>query len=143
MKNDYDYILIDCMPSLGLMTINALVCADSVLIPVQAAKLALEGLQELLRTIAHIRKKINQRLKIEGILLTMVNPRTRYARETMEMLRDSYGENVHIFQEYIPYTVRLEETPAEGISIYRHDSRGKAAMAYQALTKEVLDHENR
>jgi chromosome partitioning protein len=61
----------------------------------------------------------------------------------MEMLRDSYGENVHIFQEYIPYTVRLEETPAEGISIYRHDSRGKAAMAYQALTKEVLDHENR
>ena len=140
---NYDYILIDCMPSLGLMTINALACADSVLIPVQAAKLALEGLQELLRTIAHIRKKINQRLKIEGILLTMVNPRTRYARETMEMLRDSYGENVHIFQEYIPYTVRLEETPAEGISIYRHDSRGKAAMAYQALTKEVLDHENR
>ena len=143
MKNGYDYILIDCMPSLGLMTINALACADSVLIPVQAAKLALEGLQELLRTIAHIRKKINQRLKIEGILLTMVNPRTRYARETIEMLRDSYGENVHIFQEYIPYTVRLEETPAEGISIYRHDSRGKAAMAYQALTKEVLDHENR
>jgi len=88
----YDYILLDCAPSMGLITINALACADSVLIPVQAAKLALDGLQELLRTIRKIRRQINPDLTIEGVLITMVNPRTRYARETMEMLRNTYGD---------------------------------------------------
>ena len=128
LRPDYDYILLDCAPSLGLMTINALACADSVLIPVQAAKLALDGLQELIRTIGKI-------------LITMVNPRTKYARETMDMLRNSYGDKIHIFRKFIPYTVRLEETPAEGVSIYRHDANGKAAAAYLELTKEVLDNE--
>ncbi len=137
----YDYILLDCAPSLGLMTINALACADSVLIPVQAAKLALDGLQELIRTIGKIRRQINPDLTIEGVLITMVNPRTKYARETMEMLRNTYGDKIHIFRKFIPYTVRLEETPAEGVSIYRHDANGKAATAYLELTKEVLDNE--
>ena len=83
LRPRYDYILLDCAPSLGLITINALACADSVLIPVQAAKLALDGLQELIRTIRKIRRQINPDLTIEGVLITMVNPRTRYARETM------------------------------------------------------------
>ena len=141
LRPDYDYIILDCAPSLGLMTINALACADSVLIPVQAAKLALDGLQELIRTIGKIRRQINPDLTIEGVLITMVNPRTKYARETMEMLRNSYGDKIHIFRKFIPYTVRLEETPAEGVSIYRHDANGKAAAAYLELTKEVLDNE--
>ncbi len=88
LRSRYDYILLDCAPSLGLITINALACADSVLIPVQAAKLALDGLQGLIRTIRKIRRQINPDLTIEGVLITMVNPRTRYARETMEMLRN-------------------------------------------------------
>ena len=141
LRPGYDYILLDCAPSLGLMTINALACADSVLIPVQAAKLALDGLQELIRTIGKIRRQINPDLTIEGVLITMVNPRTKYARETMEMLRNTYGDKIHIFRKFIPYTVRLEETPAEGVSIYRHDANGKAATAYLELTKEVLDNE--
>ena len=141
LRPRYDYILLDCAPSLGLITINALACADSVLIPVQAAKLALDGLQELIRTIRKIRRQINPDLTIEGVLITMVNPRTRYARETMEMLRNTYGDKIHIFRKYIPYTVRLEETPAEGVSIYRHDANGKAAEAYLELTKEVLGNE--
>ena len=141
LRPRYDYILLDCAPSLGLITINALACADSVLIPVQAAKLALDGLQELIRTIRKIRRQINPDLTIEGVLITMVNPRTRYARETMEMLRNTYGDKIHIFRKYIPYTVRLEETPAEGVSIYRHDANGKAADAYLELTKEVLGNE--
>ena len=115
LRLDYDYILLDCAPSLGLMTINALACA--------------------------VRRQINPDLTIEGVLITMVNPRTKYARETMEMLRNSYGDKIHIFRKFIPYTVRLEETPAEGVSIYRHDANGKAAAAYLELTKEVLDNE--
>ncbi len=135
----YDYILIDCMPSLGMLTINALAAANSVLIPVQAAYLPVKGLQQLLQTIGKVRRQINTGLQIEGILFTMVDNRTRYSREISAMLRDSYGCNIPIFPNGIPLSVRAAETSAEGKSIYKHDPKGKVAAAYDELTKEVLD----
>lgn len=141
VKRYYDYILIDCTPSLGMLTINALACADSILIPVQAAYLPVKGLQQLFKTIAKVKRQINPTLEIEGILLTMVDNRTNYAKEICAMLQEVYGSRVKIFKNYIPVSVRAAETAAEGTSIYSHDPNGKVAMAYQALTEEVLGSE--
>ena len=138
VKDKYDYILIDCMPSLGMITINAFACADSILIPVQAAYLPVKGLQQLIKTIGKVRRQINLKLEIEGILLTMVDSRTNYARDISAMLKEAYGSRVKIFENIIPISVRAAEISAEGISIYRHDPKGKAAAAYDSLTKEVL-----
>lgn len=141
IRNHYDYILIDCQPSLGMLTINALAAADSVLIPVQAAYLPVKGLQQLIKTIAKVKRQLNPQLSFEGILLTMVDNRTTFAREISELVRESYGQNVKIFKNSIPLSVRAAETSAEGISIYQHDPKGKVASAYQSLTKEVLENE--
>ncbi len=138
VQDDYDYILIDCQPSLGMLTINALTCADSVLIPVQAAYLPVKGLQQLIKTIGMVSRKLNKRLKIEGILLTMVDSRLTYAKDVVELVRKSYGDNIHIFANEIPTSVRASETSAEGISIYAHDPKGKVALAYDLLTEEIL-----
>ena len=138
VKESYDWIIIDCMPSLGMITINALACADSILIPVQAAYLPIKGLQQLIKTIGKVKRQINSKLEIEGILITMVDRRTNYAREIIEMLKETYGSRVRIFEKSIPLSVRAAECSAEGSSIYRHDPKGKVAMAYQSLTKEVL-----
>lgn len=138
VKEDYDYILIDCMPSLGMITINAFACADSILIPVQAAYLPVKGLQQLIKTIGKVKRQLNPGLEIEGILLTMVDSRTNYARDISGMLKDAYGSKVRIFSNVIPISVRAAEISAEGISIYKHDPKGKAALAYQSLTEEVL-----
>ncbi len=138
IKKKYDYILIDCMPSLGMLTINALACADSILIPVQAAYLPVKGLEQLIKTIAKVRRMINPGLKIEGILLTMVDQRTNYAKDIITLLRETYGNRIKIFESSIPNSVRAAEISAEGVSIYRHDSKGKVASAYLALTEEVL-----
>lgn len=138
VRDLYDYILIDCTPSLGMMTINALACADSILIPVQAAYLPVKGLQQLIKTIGKVKRQINPRLEIEGILLTMVDSRISYARDISAMLREAYGSQVRIFSNSIPMSVRAAETSAEGISIYEHDPKGKAAAAYLSLTEEVL-----
>lgn len=137
VREAYDYILIDCMPSLGMLTINALAGADSILIPVQAAYLPVKGLQQLIRTIGKVKRQINPALSIEGILLTMVDSRTNYAKEITALLKETYGEKVRIFDSCIPVSVRAAETSAEGVSIYRHDPRGKVAAAYCQLTKEV------
>ena len=137
-KKKYDYILIDCMPSLGMLTINALACADSILIPVQAAYLPVKGLEQLIKTIAKVRRMINPGLKIEGILLTMVDQRTNYAKDIITLLRETYGNRIKIFESSIPNSVRAAEISAEGVSIYRHDPKGKVASAYLALTEEVL-----
>lgn len=134
----YDYILIDCTPSLGMMTINALVCADSVLIPVQAAYLPIKGLEQLIMTIGKVKRQINPKLEIEGILMTMVDSRTNYAKDISSLLIDTYGNSVRIFQNNIPLSVRAAETSAVGISIYAHDPKGKVAQAYERLTEEVL-----
>ncbi len=138
IRDRYSYILIDCMPSLGMMTINALACADSVLIPVQAAYLPVKGLEQLIKTIGRVKRQLNPKLEIEGILLTMVDSRTNYARDISALLVENYGNKVKIFENRIPMSVRAAETSAEGISIYQHDPKGRVADAYQSLTKEVL-----
>lgn len=137
----YDYILIDCMPSLGMITINAFSCADSILIPVQAAYLPVKGLQQLIKTIGKVKRQINPKLEIEGILLTMVDSRTNYAKDISEMLHEAYGSKIRIFANNIPISVRAAEISAEGISIYSHDPKGKVASAYLSLTEEVLANE--
>ena len=138
LREFYDYIIIDCMPSLGMMTINALACADSVLIPVQAAYLPVKGLQQLIKTIGRVKKQLNPKLKIEGILLTMVDNRTNYARDISLMVYDTYSASIKVFETEIPMSVRASEVSVEGGSIYSYDPKGKAAFAYMALTKEVL-----
>ena len=134
----YDYILIDCTPSLGMITINALACADSVLIPVQAAYLPVKGLEQLIKTIGKVKRQINPKLDIEGILLTMVDNRTNYAKDISALVVENYGSKVRIFENSIPMSVRAAEISAEGVSIYEHDPNGKVASAYQSLTEEVL-----
>jgi chromosome partitioning protein len=141
IKDRYDYILIDCMPSLGMITINAFACADSILIPVQAAYLPVKGLEQLIKTIGKVKRQINPKLEIEGILLTMVDSRTNYAKDISAMLQEAYGSRVKIFANSIPVSVRAAEISAEGVSIYRHDPKGKVALAYQFLTEEVLGNE--
>ena len=138
IKRQYDYVLLDCMPSLGMLTINALAAADSVLIPVQAQYLPVKGLEQLMQTIGKVRKQLNPRLKIDGILLTMVNERTNYAKDIIALLHEAYGGKLKIFENSIPLSVRAAEISAEGKSIYTHDPHGKVAGAYEALTKEVL-----
>ncbi len=123
IKDGDDYILIDCMPSLGMITINAFACADSILIPVQAAYLPVKGLEQLIKTIGKVKRQINPKLEIEGILLTMVDNRTNYARDITALLIETYGSRVRIFENSIPMSVRAAETSAEGISIYEHDER--------------------
>ena len=137
----YDYILIDCMPSLGMMTINALVSSDSVLIPVQAAYLPVKGLQQLIKTILTVKKRLNRKLAIEGILLTMVDFRTNYARDIASRVHTTYGSQIEVFENVIPMSVKAAETSAEGKSIYMHCPKGKVAEAYMNLTQEVLKNE--
>lgn len=141
VKEYYDYILIDCMPSLGMITINAFSCADSILIPVQAAYLPVKGLQQLIKTIGKVKRQINPKLDIEGILLTMVGSRTNYAKDISTLLRESYGSKVKIFSNSVPISVRAAEISAEGVSIFAHDPKGKVASAYLFLTEEVLANE--
>lgn len=138
-KKEYDYVLLDCMPSLGMLTINALASADNVLIPVQAQYLSAKGLEQLLQTINKVRRQINPKLKIEGILLTMVDPRTNYAKDISNLIREAYGSKLKVYKTDIPRSVRAEEMSAVGKSIFSHDPNGKVANAYRILAKEVLE----
>ena len=138
IRDSYDYILADCMPSLGMVTVNAFAAADSILIPVQAAYLPAKGLEQLIKTIRKVKRQINPKLEIEGILMTMVDGRTNYAKEIMQLLTDGYGGQVRFFRNNIPLSVRAAEISALGMSIYEHDPKGKVAKAYQSLTREVL-----
>ncbi len=140
VKHKYDYVLIDCMPSLGMITVNALAAADSVIIPVQAHYLPAKGMVQLLQTINRVKKNINPNLKIDGVLLTMVDTRTNFAKDVAYMLRTNYGDKLKIFKTEIPLAIKAAETSAEGKSIYLHDKNGKAALAYESLTKEVMKH---
>ena len=141
MRLRYDYILIDCMSSLGMMTINALVASDTVLIPVQAAYLSVKGLQQLIRTISMVKKRLNRKLMIQGILLTMVDFRTNYAKDIASRVRKSYGSKIDIFENIIPLSVKIAEASAEGKSIYKYCPNGKGSAAYENLTREVLENE--
>lgn len=138
VKEDYDVILLDCCPSLGMLTINALAASDQVLIPVQAQYLSIKGLEQLMRTIAKVRRQINPALSIGGILVTMADMRTNYTRDIIELLHAAYDGKLRIFDSIIPLSVRAAETSAEGKSIYLHDPAGKVAGAYAALTREVM-----
>ena len=138
LKRQYDFILLDCMPSLGMLTVNALAAADNVLIPVQAQYLSAKGLEQLLQTVNKVRRQINPKLRIEGILLTMVDGRTNYAKDISNLIRETYGSKIKVFGTDIPHSVRAAEISAEGKSIFRHDPKGKAANAYRTLTKEVV-----
>ena len=138
VKREYDFVIIDCMPSLGMITINALVAADSVLIPVEAAYLPVKGLQQLIKTIGRVRRKLNPTLDIMGILLTKVDRRSNFARDISAQIREVYGNKVHIFENCIPMSVKAAETTAEGKSIYLHDPKGIVAGGYFSLTQEVL-----
>lgn len=136
----YDYILIDCLPSLGILTVNVLAASDSVIIPIKAEKPSTRGLQQLIRTIGKVRQNINPNLQIRGIIPNMVDVRTKYHKDTIDMLKESYGDVIRIFN-YIPQSTRMAETAAEGISIFCHDAAGKAAEAYENLIREVLQYE--
>lgn len=138
VEDNYDYIIIDCSPNLGHLTLNALVAANDVIIPVQAAYLPIKGLQQLLNTICRVKKKLNKSLNIMGILLTMVDYRTNYAKEITEVLYNVYGDRIHIFDSCIPHSVKASEISLQGVSIYEYDKNGKVAKAYETLTKEVL-----
>ena len=140
IKSDYDYVIIDCMPSLGMLTINALACSDSVLIPVQAAYLPVKGLEQLIKTIGRVQRRLNKKLTIEGILLTMVDSRTKFAKDISKLVVDTYSDQIKVFETLIPLSVRAAEISAEGSSIYQYDPKGKAALAYKNLTEEVACH---
>jgi len=137
VKGGYDYVLIDTMPSLGMLTVNALAAADSVLIPVQAQYLSAKGMTQLVRTINKVRKQINPALKIDGILLTLVDARTNFARDTAAVIRQNYGGVLRMFKTHIPLAVKAAETSAVGMSIFTHDKNGKVAQAYENLAREV------
>ena len=137
-KREYDFILLDCTPSLGMLTVNALAAADTTLIPVQAQYLSAKGLEQLLQTVQKVRRQINPKLKIEGILLTMTDSRTNYGQQIDNLIRGAYGSKIKVFDQTIPRSVRAAEISAVGKSIFQHDPKGKVAEAYQSLTKEVL-----
>lgn len=138
VRDSYDAVILDCMPSLGMLTINALAAADSVIIPCQSQFLSLKGLEQLIRTVAKVKRQINPGLSIAGIVITMADMRTNYARDIVELLHSNYDGKLRIFESIIPLSVRAAESSAEGKSIYLHDPAGKVAAAYAALTKEVL-----
>ena len=139
IKDDYDFIIIDCMPSLGMVTLNAIAAADSVLIPVQVSYLPAKGLEQLIKTIRKVRTKINRNLEIEGILITMVDERTNYAKDVISLLEEGYGHSVRLFESRIPHSVRGAEISAAGMSIFKYDKNGRVARAYETLVKEVLN----
>ncbi len=138
LRSSYDYILVDCMPSLGMLTINALAAGDNVLIPVQAQYLPAKGLEQLLQTVNKVRRQINPKLKVEGILLAMVDQRTNYNKEIASLIRETYGGRLKVFETEIPRSIRAAEISAAGKSIFKHDPKGKVAEAYRNLTKEVI-----
>ena len=136
IKGDYDYVLLDCRPSLGMLVINALSASDYVLIPVQAEYLAAEDMTELIGTVRSIKRQINPRLKVGGVFLTMAND-TNFRKDVVAAVRENCGKHLPVFQTVIPATVRLAEVSTADKSIFKHEPRGKAAAAYRDLVQEV------
>ena len=139
IRNDFRFILIDCPPALDLLTLNALVAADSVLVPIQCEFFALEGISELMDTIERVREAFQHPLQVEGILLTMFDDRTNLTRQVAADLKEFFGDDV--FQTVIPRSVRLAEAPSFGKPILSYDPRSRGAESYIKLAKEILDHE--
>lgn len=143
IKNSYDYVVIDTMPSLGLITLNALVAADSVIVPVQAQYLSAKGMTQLLQTVSKIKRQINPNLQIEGILLTLVDNRTNLSRSTATTLKENFGKHIKIFGSSIPIAVKAAEVSSKGQSIYAYEPNSPVSKAYAEFTKEVLADANR
>jgi chromosome partitioning protein len=139
IRNSFDYVFIDCPPSLGLLTINALTASDSVLVPIQCEFYALEGVSQLMNTIALVQKHLNRQLELEGILLTMYDNRTNLAQQVAEDVRAFFGPKV--YETIIPRNVRLSEAPSHGLPITLYDPRSKGAESYIDLAKEVIKYE--
>ncbi len=138
VRQSYDFILVDCLPSLGLLTINALSAADKIIIPMQADFLAMKGLTLLLSTIIQVKDRLNPSLEISGILFAMANLRTLHSREVIEVTKKAFGDKIRVFDILIPYSVRFKEAPAAGQSILTYASDSVGANAYRLLTKEVM-----
>lgn len=139
VKKNYDVVLVDCMPSLGMLTINALAAADSVVIPTQPHYLSAKGLELLLRSVSKVKRQINPHLRIDGILMTMVMPRTNISKEITATVKSAYGQRIKVFDTQIPHSIRAVEATAEGKSIFAYDKSGKVAAAYEQLGKEVAE----
>ncbi|MCU6710990.1 AAA family ATPase [Paenibacillus sp. J5C_2022] len=139
VKGDFDYVLIDCPPSLGILTINSLTAADSVIIPIQCEYYALEGLSQLLNTVRLVQKHLNTSLQIEGVLLTMLDARTNLGIQVIEEVKKYFQQKV--YQTIIPRNVRLSEAPSHGQAIITYDPRSKGAEVYLELAKEVIMYE--
>ena len=139
VKDKYDYILLDCMPSLGMITVNAFTAADSVIIPVQAHYLPLKGMTQLTKTINKVQRQLNPKLRIEGILLTLVAENTNLAKTTEQTIRDFYGSRIKVFDTHIPMAIKCAEISVVGKSIYSYDGNSKVAKAYESFTREVME----
>lgn len=139
IQDHYDMVLLDCSPSLGQVTLNALTAADRVIIPIQAHFLSLKGMEQLFNTIQKVKKRLNRKLEISGILVTIANLQTNFSKEILSVMKEVYGEEIRIFKHAIPSSVRVVEASAEGLSIFAHDPKGKVAEAYQGLVEEVLE----
>ena len=139
LRNKYDYIFIDCPPSLGMLTVNALAAADEVLIPVQTQYLPAKGMTKLLQTVNKVQRKINCNLKINGIVMTLADSNTNITRSTIETIRESFSKNIKVFDTIIPKGTKASEATTKGISIYKYAKDSKVALAYESLTKEILN----
>lgn len=142
LQDDYDVVVIDCSPSLGITTTNALACSDQVIIPIQSQYLSVKGMEQLLRSIQQVQQVLNRSLQIRGILVTMANQRTLEYKETFASLNEKYADIVPIFETIIPYSTKAAETSKHGKSIFAHDPHGKVAQAYASLLEELTNKEN-
>lgn len=141
LRNQYDYIFIDCPPSLGMLTVNALSAADEVLIPVQTQYLPAKGMTKLLQTVGKVQRKINSNLKITGIVMTLADLNTNLTKSTIETIRESFGKNIRVFDTIIPKAIKASEASISGKSIYAYAKDSKVALAYANLTKELINNQ--
>lgn len=138
VKKNFDYVIIDCMPSLGMITINALSAADSVIIPVQSHYLPAKGMDQLLKTVQKVQKFVNTSLKVDGVLMTLVDARTTFSSEIPAMIKAKYGDGLKIYENQIPLRIKAAETSARGVSIFKYEPGSDVAKAYAGLAKETI-----
>lgn len=138
VKEEYDYVIIDCSPSLGMLTINALAACDSVIIPVTPQYLSAKGLELLLRNLIRVKKRINPNIEVDGILLTMYTERMRLTKEVLAIIQDAYGSRINIFENKIPTSVKVGEANMKNKSTIEYDPKNKVSMAYREFAKEVV-----
>ena len=138
IREKYDYVLIDCQPSLGILSVNALTAADSIIVPSQPRYFSTKGLELLMQTVAKTRRMLNPKLRVDGILMTMVDTRTNISKEFTELVKTSFGKVIPVFETQIPHSVKAIEAATEGQSIYKYEKRSKVAKAYEDFAKEVL-----